>query len=112
MSDYLWWRDGVIYQFFRQLLRLRRESPALRRGSYQSLIRQPVQGLAYLRQSPEQTMLVALNFFGFDVTLSLDEPLPSTRWRVRLTSAPGERERWRGNTLALAPFEACLLEAE
>jgi hypothetical protein len=38
--------------------------------------------------------------------------LPSARWRVRLTSVPGEHERLRGNALSLAPFEACVLEAE
>ena len=103
--------DSVL-NFYRQLLRLRRDSPALRRGNYASLIHKPVHGLAYLRQSPEQTMLVALNFFGYEAALSLDEPLPAARWRVRLTSAPGERERLRDATLHLAPFEACVLEAE
>jgi len=85
---------------------------ALRRGSYAPLIHRPVNGLAYLRQSPDQTMLVALNFFGFETTLALDEPLPASRWRVRLTSVPGERERVRDGVISLAAFEACLLEAE
>ncbi len=101
-----------VLNFHRQLLRLRRDSLALRRGSYKPLIHKPVNGLAYLRQSPEQTMLVALNFFGYEATLALDQPLPAARWRVRLTSAPGERERLRGRALSLAPFEACIFEAE
>jgi hypothetical protein len=57
-------------------------------------------------------MLVALNFFGFETNLSLDESLPASRWRVRLTSVPGERDRIRSSVIHLAPFEACLLEAE
>jgi alpha-glucosidase len=103
--------DSVL-NFYRQMLALRRESVALRRGAYKPLIHRPVDGLAYLRQHPEQTVLVALNFFGYDVKLSLDEPLPSANWRVRLTSAPGERNRMRGNAIHLAPFEACILEVE
>ena len=101
-----------VLNFVRQLLRLRRESVALRRGSYAPLIRRPVNGLAYLRQSPDQTMLVALNFFGFETTLALDEPLPASRWRVRLTGVGGERERLQDRAIHLAPFEACVLEAE
>ena len=101
-----------VLNFMRQLLRLRRESVALRRGSYAPLIQRPVNGLAYLRQSPDQTMLVALNFFGFETTLALDEPLLASRWRVRLTSVGGERERLQDRAIHLAPFEACVLEAE
>ncbi len=101
-----------VLNFYRRLLRLRRESISLRRGSYQPLIERPVQGLAYLRQSPEQTLLVALNFFGFEAKLSLDVPLPAARWRLRLTSVPGERERVQDRIISLAAFEACLLEAE
>lgn len=46
---------------YRRLLALRRASPALRHGSYR-IAHADGQLLAYLRQTPEQRLLVALNF--------------------------------------------------
>jgi len=101
-----------VFQFYRRLLDLRRESPALQRGSYHPLLHRPVHAMAYLRVHPEQTMLVALNYFGWKADLDLDESLLGRRWRLCLTSQPGDYERVEGNSLHLAPFEACVLEAE
>jgi alpha-glucosidase len=101
-----------VFNFYRQLLALRRASPALRQGRYHPLVHQPVTAMAYLRESQEQTMLVALNFFGWPARVEVDESLLDRHWRLRLTSAPGDYARVQGNTLHLAPFEACLLDAE
>jgi len=101
-----------VLNFYRRLLRLRRESPALRRGTFRALARRPVEALAYLREAPGQTVLVALNFFGWENTLKLDSPLPAGAWRVRLSTVPGDQARVRGNRVTLAPFEATLLELE
>jgi alpha-glucosidase len=101
-----------VLNFYKQLLRLRKESPALRRGSFTALLKQPTEVLAYLRQTPEQTLLVALNFYGWSVNVKLDEALPEANWELRLTSTPGgPYRRALGQHLTLAPFEACVLEA-
>lgn len=100
-----------VLNFYTQLLQFRRASSALRRGSYQALLQRPVNALAYWRQTPEQTLLIALNFYAWETSVILDEVLPTTHWQLRLTSTPGERERLRGRQLTLAPFEACILEA-
>ena len=81
-------------------------------GRFHPLLHHPLTAMAYLRESPEQTMLVALNFFGWKVAVDLDESLLGQNWRLRLTSRPGDYERVQGNTLHLAPFEACVLEAQ
>lgn len=101
-----------VLNFYKRLLGLRRASPALRRGAITFLQRRPVYGLAYLRHTPGQTMLVALNFFGHEVTLPLDQRLPTPHWQLRLTSGVGDQPRVRHNTVTLGPFEACVLEAE
>jgi alpha-glucosidase len=101
-----------VLNFYTQLLQLRRESLALRRGSYRALIQRPITALAYLRRVPEQALLIALNFFAWETKVTLAEPLPSARWKLRLTTAPGERRRLEDQQLTLAPFEACILEAE
>jgi alpha-glucosidase len=101
-----------VLAFWKKLLRFRRASEALRRGDFKPLFAQPTEALAYLRQSPSQTVLVALNFYGWPVHLKLDEAPPDALWKLRLTSTPGgQYERVQGRHLALAPFEACLLEA-
>lgn len=101
-----------VLSYYRRLIRLRREAPALRQGTIKFLQKRPVEGLAYLREAPEQTYLVALNFFGQEITLKVDEALPHPYWQLRLSTAFGEHRRVRGNTIKLGPFEACLLEAE
>jgi alpha-glucosidase len=95
--------DSVL-NFYRALIRLRKSAPALRRGVYRPLIEKPVAAMTYLRELPNQTFFIALNFFGHDV----DVPVPEGHWSLRLStnhnrSAPGP-------TLTLAPFEASIFE--
>jgi alpha-glucosidase len=101
-----------VFNFYRELLSLRRTAPALQRGRFHPLLHRPVTAMAYLREHPEQTLLVALNFFGWPAKVTVDESLLGKRWRLRVTSTPGDYARVEGNTLHLAPFEACILEAE
>lgn len=96
---------------YRALLRLRRESIALRRGTTRFVVKRPVEGLAYLREAPGQTLLVALNFFGWAIDLKLEGPLPSEHWHVRYSTADGDVPRIMGNRMRLQPFEAVVLEA-
>ncbi len=100
-----------VFNFYRQLLALRRACPALQRGSFHPLLQHPVTALAYLRECSEQSLLVALNFFGWETTVVVDESLASRQWQLRLSSATGQPPRVQGNTLCLAPFEVCVLEA-
>ncbi len=93
-----------VLSFYRALLKLRRQSPGLRRGKFRPLIERPVTAMLYLRETEEQTMLVALNFFGHD-TLA---PLPAGQWQRRLSTHPGGLIS--AGALTLAPFEAAILE--
>ena len=101
---------GSVFSFYRALIQLRRASPALRRGRFHPLLHQPVTAMAFLRQAETQTMLVALNFFGWPAQVTVDESLLGCGWQLRLTSTPGDYARVQGNTLHLGPFEACVLE--
>ncbi len=98
-----------VFHWYRRLIALRRTSPALRRGAYRPLIRRPVHALAYLREAPEQTLLVALNFSSRPVLAVLDEPLPARDWHALLSTADRPELELLGNSLALAPYEACVL---
>ncbi len=48
-----------LFNFYRRLIQLRREFPALRKGLFQLLTFDPVSLLAYLRVLPGQTLLIA-----------------------------------------------------
>ncbi|MBL8097411.1 MAG: DUF3459 domain-containing protein [Anaerolineales bacterium] len=95
---------------YRALLRLRRQSEALRHGTVRFLIKRPVEGLAYLRETPGQSRLVALNFFGWAIDLKLDGALPANRWKVVFSTATTDVPRIMGNRMRLQPFEAVILE--
>jgi alpha-glucosidase len=102
---------GSVLSFYKRLLRLRKESPALLHGDTQFLLRRPTEALVYLRRSETQTMLVALNFYAWPVQVKLDGGLPAASWEQRLTSAPGGQVGPMLNgQIALAPFEASVWE--
>jgi alpha-glucosidase len=94
-----------LLNFYRQLIALRRRSPALLDGDYASVGNDP-HVYAYRRRAPTQTMLVALNMSAEPGTLGVG----ASNFRVVLTSIPGERVRLNGGELRLAPFEAVVLE--
>jgi alpha-glucosidase len=95
---------GSLLNFCRQLIALRRESPALVRGTYRSPSR-PIEVWAYERTAEGQRMLVVLNFFSRPAEYQL-----SGSWRVRLSSE-GRPDSTVSGVLTLAPYEAMILEA-
>jgi alpha-glucosidase len=96
--------EQSLLNFYRRLIALRRESPALYHGSYRPLER-PVDVFAFEREADGQRMLIALNFFSHPARLKVEQ-----LWRIRLSSIdrPESIVRW---SLSLAPNEAVILEA-
>jgi glycosidase len=71
--------------FYKRLIRLRRESPALRNGTRSAwLVDAPNGRYGYLRRASSETVLVALNLFGVPQTFDL----PNVGWRDAFTGAP------------------------
>lgn len=96
--------------WYRRLIWFRRGSPALRWGTWRPVVPEPREALVYLREAPEQTLLVALNFTPKAVVVELPH-LRRPRWTTRLGNVGPEGEERLGNgRLALAPFEALILE--
>ena len=75
-----------MFNFTKDLLRLRKETPALRRGSYTPL-QTPHGTLAYIRQTDDQSVLVAMNFSKRQV--NMDQPAGD--WRVIFSTAEDAR---------------------
>jgi alpha-glucosidase len=88
---------------YRQLLALRRTSPALQQGTYRALDRSG-DVYAYERATADQCLLIALNFSPHPAQIKV-----AGKWQVRLSSV--ERvEAVVNGTLTLAANEAVILE--
>lgn len=93
-----------LFQFTRQLLHLRRSHPALAHGDFTLLTKQPKDILAYLRETPQERLLVVLNFKDRPVHFPT---LPAGRWQT-LLSTNSNATHLPGATLELFPYEACV----
>ncbi len=100
-----------LFSYYRALLRLRRESPALRRGRFQALIQDPRQAMAYLRAAPDETALVALNFTPSTQHIRLDIVPEPSRWELRLSSLASPQAAICGSEIRLGPHEAAVFFA-
>ncbi|HEX2910102.1 MAG TPA: alpha-glucosidase [Chloroflexia bacterium] len=98
---------GSHLNFYREMLRLRKSTPALVAGNYLALNPQSVDYFAFLRHDPasEQTCLVALNFSAEEQHVSFD--LGQRQLRALYSSAHElAAERYRPlEALDLQPFE-------
>lgn len=102
VADQLADPDSLL-NFYRQMLRVRRQTPALIAGDYEPLHETAEAYLAFLRRTEEQTCLVLLNTSDQAQTLAfdLDQPL------ARLVFSNGRRSGPAADLsrLSLAPFE-------
>jgi alpha-glucosidase len=89
--------------FYRRMLRLRRETPALIAGDYTPLHEKAADYLAFTRRTAGQTCLVILNLSRNAHTLNFDLTPDTARVLFATTRAAGSRQALTG--LALAPFE-------
>jgi glycosidase len=95
-----------LLSFYRRLIALRRATPALVAGAYAPVDENAKDYLAFTRSTPEQTVLVALNFSEQPQTLSL--PHPQARMLFSSTARPAQTIDLA--RLELAPFEIYIAE--
>ena len=91
-EDSIWW-------WYKRLSRLRRDSPALRRGSFKAL-EATEQVFSYVRETEGQRLAVVLNFS--------DKPA-ATAQRGQIVMSNINREKFDGS---LAPWEAVILSPQ
>ena len=94
---------GSLLNFYRLLLSIRRQTPALIAGDYVPLHEEAEDYLAFLRQTDRQTCLVLLNFSNQSHVLRFDG-VPGA---ARLVFSSRERQRDQDDLsqLPVAPFE-------
>jgi alpha-glucosidase len=100
--------DSLLH-FYRRMLRMRRASAALRAGDYLPLPERSQEVLAFLRRTPAETVLVALNFSAAPGRADFPE-LASRRPRLLFRSGP--EQPVSPGAVPLATFEACILALE
>ena len=97
-----------ILNYYKALLRLRRQSPALLSGQYETLGDDP-HVFAYLRRTESQTVLVGLNLSAEKQTIPVDKTaLGGRQLKLALSSVRSPGQVLQGNELELAPFEAAV----
>ena len=96
-----------ILNFYRHLIQVRKQSAALRRGRWRTLIHYPHEQMAYLRETEEETVLVVINF-AYEQPFVLDVPVDQKNWIVLLST---EYEKGKLINLAdtLQPFEVSIM---
>jgi alpha-glucosidase len=102
-----------ILNFYQQLLKLRHEHPALRDGSYSTVLAHP-NVLAFMRSAGTKKVLVTLNMSGEQqsIPLMFASQAPISRGRVLLSSTGTSETLDLKQPLALEPFAAILTELE
>ena len=96
-----------ILNLYRRLIALRKQSPALLRGTYRPLDDLPEECYAYLREGGRQRLLVALNLSDQELELALPSPGPG---RVVLSTHLAREEEIDPSALDLRGNEGIIVE--
>jgi alpha-glucosidase len=99
-----------LLSFYRRLIALRRATPALVVGAYAPVDENAKDYLAFTRSTPDQTVLVALNFSELPHTSALSLPHPQVRLLFSSTKRPVQTIDLA--QLELAPFEVSIAELQ
>jgi alpha-glucosidase len=103
-----------LLNYYKHLLRVRRNTPALSAGEYVPLHTTVRDSFSFLRTSAEQTVLVVLNFSErqLELDFSRTKELKDHNLQVLFSSAIRSGNELDPKNLYIAPFEALILEAK
>ena len=96
-----------ILNFYRQLIKARKNNEALRIGNWRSLIHYPYEHLAYVRETNAERVLILINF-SYEKDLTIDEHISCDNWQV-LVSNVREVDKIIDLPATLEAFEVSVL---
>lgn len=102
--------NASILNFYRLLIKVRKNSEALRLGSWRSLIHYPDEHMAYVRETENEKVVVIINF-SYEKPLEVDEYIERENWLV-LASNIMEAGKMIDLPETLQPFEVAILRKE
>lgn len=94
-----------MYHFYREMIRMRKEHPALIYGTYDIVAEDHPTVFAYRRQTEKETYLIITNLFGEKTEVVLDQSID--KGKVLLTNE--QEKRSLTEPLILNPYEALLI---
>lgn len=95
-----------LLNFYRDLLRLRREHPTLQHGEFIPLDEKPRFILAYKRRTDEETLLIILNFSDFERQYSLPGGIS---WQILFSSERSQGAALQNQRITLSANEVIIL---
>ena len=90
--------------YFRSMIRLRKENPVLVYGDYQLLLPENEQVYAYTRTLDDQKMLVLLNFSTREARVTLPDSMAVNKVAINNY----ETDAAEGTTFSLKPYQAII----
>lgn len=99
-----------LLNFYKHLLKVRRESSALKVGGYTPLHETAQEYFAFLRTSESQTALVVLNYSEKRLDLDFSKELQGKKLRTLFTSGIRSHAEHTTEKLTIAPFEVFIAE--
>ena len=103
-------QDSLL-SFYRRLLRLRKEKPALQVGRYRALPGADMGILAYFREGEEGRIAVLLNFTNRPFTLNgKAAKIEGGPWKILLSTYPNKEGGFLPDGIILDPGEAIIME--
>ena len=97
-----------IFNFYRRLINIRRNSDALIFGSWKTLIHYPYEHLVYVRETQTEKVLIVINF-SYEKSFEVDEDIEPEQWQV-LISNVWEADKIIDLPQTLQPFEITILK--
>jgi alpha-glucosidase len=101
-----------LLNFYRKLIALRRETPALRCGAFELTGTPGGATAVYLRRVEEEIVLVALNFSNIAQTAPIPHDLQSLNWRLLLSNRRSLPPDLVPGQINLKPDEALIIAAK
>lgn len=98
-----------LFYFYRKLIQLRKELPALQSGMFLPLTYDPKRILAYLRKTDKQSVIVAVNFSSRPTRFFLGRETAKSNWQPVLSNYADRMPEIRHGELMLLKDEVCLL---
>jgi len=97
-----------LLNFYKNLLTIRKTTPALQKGSFVPVTSNSRRLLAYIRQDVSQTVLVVLNFSHHKARLAMGSQLRGKDWQLLLSNKRSLVPEIKNNWLPLVGDEASL----
>jgi alpha-glucosidase len=98
-----------LFYFYRKLIQLKKELPALQDGMFLPLTYDPRRIFAYLRKTDKQSVIVAVNFSSRPTRFFLGREAAKSNWQPVLSNYPDRTPEIRNGELLLLKEEACIL---